>query len=240
MLPRILLVTAVLATIPMALGQPMEFDVVSIHPNHTGEQNYSIRTPPGGRFTGRNITVRALVQYALDVKDFQIVNLPGWCDSERYDIEAKRNMQDVIDPEGLRPLIRKLLESRFQFAAHRDMKESPLYSLTAPKSAAKLHPNSGTPGHASDWGRDHINATAVSVAEFGRLLEAQLDRVVVDDTGIQGVFDFSLKWVADQSADISGPSIFTAIQEQYGLKLESKRGPVAVTVVDRLERPSEN
>jgi len=108
-----------------------------IHPNHTGEQNYSIRTPPGGRFTGRNITVRALVQYALDVKDFQIVNLPGWCDSERYDIEAKRNMQDVIDPEGLRPLIRKLLESRFQFAAHRDMKESPLYSLTAPKGAGK-------------------------------------------------------------------------------------------------------
>ena len=107
------------------------------HPNHTGEQNYSIRTPPGGRFTGRNITVRALVQYALDVNDFQIVNLPGWCDSERYDIQAKGNTQDVIDPEGLRPLIRKLLESRFQFAAHRDMKESPLYSLTAPKGAGK-------------------------------------------------------------------------------------------------------
>jgi uncharacterized protein (TIGR03435 family) len=229
-----------LALIPIALAQPAEFDVVSIHPNHTGEQNYSIRTPPGGRFTGRNITVRALVEYALDVKDFQIVNLPGWCDSERYDVEAKANVQDVIDPEGLLPLLRKLLETRFQFAAHRDMKELPLYSLTAPKGAAKLRPNSGTPGHSSDWGRDHVNATAVTVAEFGRLLEEQLDRVVVADTGIQGVFDFSLKWVPQQSANISGPSLFTAVQEQYGLKLEAKRGPVAVTLVDRLERPSEN
>jgi uncharacterized protein (TIGR03435 family) len=234
------LVAAILALMPIALAQPTEFDVVSIHPNHTGEQSYSIRTPPGGRFTARNITVRALVEYALDLKDFQIVNLPGWCDSERYDIEAKASVQDVIDPEGLRPLIRKLLESRFHFAAHRDTKELPLYSLTALKGAAKLHPNSGTPGHSSDWGRDHINATAVTVAEFGRLLEAQLDRVVEDDAGIQGVFDFRLKWVPEQSGDISGPSLFTAIQEQYGLKLESKKGPVAVTVVDRLERPSEN
>lgn len=234
------LVAAILALMPIALAQPTEFDVVSIHPNHTGEQSYSIRTPPGGRFTARNITVRALVEYALDLKDFQIVNLPGWCDSERYDIEAKASVQDVIDPEGLRPLIRKLLESRFHFAAHRDTKELPLYSLTALKGAAKLHPNSGTPGHSSDWGRDHINATAVTVAEFGRLLEAQLDRVVEDDAGIQGVFDFRLKWVPEQSGDISGPSLFTAIQEQYGLKLESKKGPVAVTVVDRLEPPSDN
>jgi uncharacterized protein (TIGR03435 family) len=234
------LVTAILTLMPIALAQPAEFDVVSIHPNHTGEQSYSIRTPPGGLFIGRNITVRTLVENALDLKDFQIVNMPGWCDSERYDIEAKASVQGVIDPEGFRPLIEKLLESRFQFAAHRDTKELPLYSLTAPKGAAKLHPNSGTPGHSSDWGKDHINATAVTVAEFGRLLETQLDRVVLDGAGIPGVFDFRLKWIPQQSADLSGPSLFTALQEQYGLKLEAKRGPVAVTVVDRLERPSEN
>jgi len=226
--------------LPLALAQPTEFDVISIRPNHTGEQNYSIRTPPGGRFTGRNITVKALLLYALDVKDFQIVNLPGWCDSERFDMEAKTSMQDAIDPEGLRPLIGKLLESRFQLATHRETKELPLYSLTAPKAAAKLHPNNGTPGHSSDWASNHINATAVTVAEFGHLLEAQLDRVVVDATGIQGVFDFHLTWTPEQQADISGPSLFTALQEQYGLKLESGKGPVAITVVDHVERPSEN
>jgi uncharacterized protein (TIGR03435 family) len=237
---RAALASAILAMMPLAMAQPAAFDVVSIRPNDTGEQNYSIRTPPGGRFTGRNITVRALLLYALNIKGFQIVNLPGWCDSERFDIEAKTNIQDAIDPEGLRPLIGKLLELRFQLAVHRETKEFALYSLTAPKGAAKLHSNSGTPGHSSDWGRDHVNATAVSVAEFSHLLEAELDRVVVDHTGIQGAFDFHLTWVPDQQVDTSGPSLFTAIQEQYGLKLESAKGPVAITVVDHVERPSEN
>ena len=225
---------------PLALAQPAEFDVVSILPNHTGEQSYSIRTPPGGRFTARNITVKTLILYALDIKDFQLANLPGWCDSERYDIEAKSSTQTTIGPEQLRPLIRKVLESRFLLAVHRETKDLALYSLVESKGGAKLHPNTGIPTHSTDWGSDHINAIAVTVAEFGRLLEAQLDRVVVNDTGIQGAFDFRLTWASDQKPDAPGPSLFTAIQEQYGLKLESKKGPVAITVVDRVERPSAN
>jgi len=206
-----------------------EFDVAVIRPNRSGEQN-----------TGRNVTVRTLVLYGFDIKDFQLVSLPAWCNSERFDIEAKAGVPGTIDPEELRPLLRALLESRLQLRFYRNTKELPLYSLVVVKNGPKLHPNTGTPGHSTDWGNDHVNATAVSVTEFGRVLEAQLDRVVVDDTGIPGAFDFHLTWTPDQKADTSGPSLFTAIQEQYGLRLESKKGPVGVVVVDRIERPTEN
>jgi uncharacterized protein (TIGR03435 family) len=146
----LLLVTGFISA-PMVVAQQPEFDVISIRPNHTGDQNYSIRTPPGGRFTGRNITVRTLITYALDIKDFQLTNLPGWCDSDRYDIEAKAGMQDTIDPEGLRPLIRKLLESRFRLVVHRETKELPLYSLIAAKGGPKLHPNTGITWRRPVW-----------------------------------------------------------------------------------------
>jgi uncharacterized protein (TIGR03435 family) len=105
---------------------------------------------------------------------------------------------------------------------------------------AKLHPNTGTPGHSTDWGKDHINAMDVTLAELADLLEVQLDRVVVNDTGIDGVFDFKLTWTPSQPTDLTGPSIFTAIQEQYGLKLEARKAPVEIIVIDHIERPTAN
>ena len=228
-----------LAQAPQALA-PRAFDVASIKPNRSVDENYTIRTPPGGRFTGRNVTVRTLILYAFDLKDFQLINLPGWCNSERFDIEAKAEIAGVIDPEALRPLIRTLLSSRFGLAFHRETKELPLFALDIAKGGSKLHPNTGTLDHSTDWGSDHINATAVTVAEFGRLMEVQLDRVIVDESGISGVFDFHLTWTPDSKPDTSGPSLFTALQEQYGLRLESKRGSVEVVVIDRVDRPSEN
>ncbi len=227
-----------LALATAAIAQSPEFDVAAITPNHTADEGYSIRTPPGGRFTARNVTVKTLLLYALDLKDFQLAGLPRWCESEKYDINAKENLQKAIDPEALRPLIRKLLEARFQLAFHTETKVLPVYSLIMAKGGPRLSVNTGTPGHSSDWGSDHINATAVSVAEFGHLLETQLDRVVVDESGIQGIFDFHLKWASERNPD--SPSLFTAIRESYGLTLKSTKASVAMTVIDHVEHPSEN
>ncbi len=233
-----------------AFQSPSDFEVASIHPNTSGEQNYRIRTPPGGRFTGTNVTVKTLLLYAFDIKDFQMTGAPGWIGSERFDLDAKlgvpqgnettQSNEATISPESLRPLLRSLLAARFGLTFHPGQKEATVYSLVAARSGPKLHANDGVHGHSTDWGKDHINAMAVTITEFGRVLESQLDRIVVDDTGIAGNFDFQLKWTPDQTAEQSGPSLFTAIQEQYGLRLESKKSMIDVIVIDRVERPTEN
>ena len=219
---------------------PKEFDVAAIKLNTDGGEAWSIRTPPGGRLTARNITVRKLLLESLGTRDFQLEGTPKWVDGERYDITAKADMNGEITPEELRPMMRALLESRFGLALHHETREAPVYSLVAARNGAKLRPNSGTPGHSTDWGKDHINATDVTLTELAGLLAVQLDRIVVDNTEIQGNFDFKLTWTPTQATDLTGPSIFTAIQEQYGLRLVSTRGPMDVTVIDRLQRPTGN
>ena len=219
---------------------PKEFDVAAIKLNTDGGESWSIRTPAGGRFTARNITVRTLLLQALDIRDFQLQGAPKWLDAERYDIDAKADFIGQITPAELMPLMRGLLVSRFVLVLHHETKEAPVYSLVAAKNGAKLHPNTGTPGHSTDWGKDHINAMDVTLAELADVMERQLDRIVGNDTGIDGVFDFKLTWTPSQATDLTGPSIFTALQEQYGLRLVATKGPVEMTVIDRVERPSGN
>ncbi len=187
-----------------------------------------------------------LLLSAFNIKKFQLSNAPGWTDSERYDIDAKFDpaieRPRSLSPDELPTLIKALLESRFQLKSHREAKQMPVLSLVVTKNGSNLHPHSGPPKHPTDWGKDHINALEVTIAEFGRVLETQLDHVVVDDTHIPGTFDFALKWTPDtaQESDASGASIFTALREQYGLELKARKGPVEIVVIDQIERPSRN
>jgi uncharacterized protein (TIGR03435 family) len=219
---------------------PKDFEVAAIKLNTDGGEQWSVRTPPGGRFAARNITVRTLLLEALGIRGFQLEGAPKWLDSERYDIDAKADFAGQITPEELMPPMRGLLVSRFALAFHHETKDAPIYSLVAAKNGTKLHPNTGTPGHSTDWGKDHINAMDVTLTELGDVLETRLDRIVRNDTGIDGVFDFKLTWTPSEATDLTGPSIFTAIQEQYGLRLVATKGPVEMTVIDRVERPSGN
>src|SRR5665213_491696 len=143
-----------LAVAAAVCAQPPEgFEVASLRLNSSGEQGYRIRTPPGGRFTGTNVGVRSLILYAFDIKDFQLSGTPRWLDSERYDVDAKlgsgADSQTTIGPEALRPLLRSLLATRFSLTFHRETKEVSAYALVAAKYGAKLHPNTGTPGHST-------------------------------------------------------------------------------------------
>jgi uncharacterized protein (TIGR03435 family) len=228
------------------VGTERQFEVVSIRANRSGELNYRIRTPAGEGFTATNVTAKTLLLQAFNIKTFQLAGTPGWIDSERYDITAKLDSaletSKMLSPEELAPLLQNLLASRFQLVIHRVSKQMPVFSLASAKGGPKLNRNAGTLGHQTDWGKGHINAQDVTLAEFCRVLETQLDRVVIDDTKIPGTFDFRLTWTPDleQTVDSSGPSIFTALREQYGLELKPRRGPVEVIVVDRIERPSGN
>lgn len=172
---------------------------------------------------------------------------PGWIDSETYDLNAKSDVSGVISPARLQVLLLSLLTSRFHFAYHRESRMLPLYALTVTTSGPKLQRAAEPEGRQiENWGKDHLNALNLPVPEFARVLQSRVGRVVTDETGIRGAFDFHLTWTpdgaetGDMSIDKSGPSIFTALQEQYGLKLESRKGPVEIIVIDRIERPGEN
>ena len=222
--------------LPAKPQAPKKFDVTAIHLNTDLGEYWSVRTPAGGRYTARHITVRTLILNTLHIKDFQLEGAPKWLDSERYDIDAKADLNREFAPGELKPLMLDLLASRCGLIFHHEMKEGPIYSLTASKSGARLLPDTGAKG-GTDWGKDHINAIDRTLGELADVLEVQLERVVRNDTGIDGVFDFKLTW---DPTDQTGPSIFTALQEQYGLRLVATKGPVEMTVIDRVERPSGN
>jgi uncharacterized protein (TIGR03435 family) len=138
-----------------------------------------------------------------------------------------------------------LLASRFGLKFHWEIKQIAEFFLIAAKGGPKLHPNDGAPGPEVSYGKGWIETSKTSIPEFASVLARALEGNVVDDTGIQGVFDFKLRWTPDQTAEVpvtdpQGASIFAALKEQYGLKVESRKGPVRVLVIDHIDRPSEN
>jgi len=238
-----------------AAAAPLSFEVASIKPAAPGESGMMSRmtTSPGGRFTVEGYTVKALIQQAYDVKDFQITGGPGWVNSERYDIIAKA--ETSAKPEQIKLMLQSLLAERFKLVIHRDTKELPVYALVVAKNGPKLHQadpeTQAAKGGGWGVGGGRITGRSLPVSTFAKLLSEQLERTVVDRTGLTGIFDFKLEWTPDRAAaGLSpdspsvpaelGPSLFTALQEQLGLKLESTKGPVEVLVIDRVEKPSGN
>lgn len=240
-----------------AFGQ--QFEVVSIKPNAAGDHRVMIRMAPGGRFTASGITLKHLIGQAYNVRDFQIVGGPGWIESDRFDINAKaEGLGERVAPDQLRPMIKALLEDRCRLKVRMETKEMPVYVLAAGKNGPKLTPNTGAePGPMFRMGRGQIDVKKASMAMLAQHLSQQLGRTVIDKTGLAGDYDFNLTWTPEPgqgggpfggslppevlpAADSTGPTIFTALQEQLGLKLESQKGPVPVVVIEQIEKPSEN
>ncbi len=152
--------------------------------------------------------------------------------------------------------LRVLLAERFSLVVHRETREAPVYALVVGKNGPKLQPAQDDSTRSMRGGRGIITAQNVPLQILTNLLVNQLGRPVVDQTGLKGGFDFKLEWTPDPglrgstgapggadapaATDPSGPSLFTAIQEQLGLRLESQKGPIEMIVIDRAERPSEN
>lgn len=208
---------------------------------------------PGGRFTAKNVNVKFLIQQAYGVRDFQITGGPGWITTERFDIDAKADGAET--PEQRKPLMQALLKDRFKLEFHNETKDLPMYSLVVAKSGSKLkEAPAGGQGPQIRMGRGMINGQGMNMQLLSMQLSNQLGRSVTDKTGLTGNYEVKLEWTPDPSeggprppgaegappVDTAGPTIFTALQEQLGLKLESQKGPVEMIVVDKIEKPTEN
>jgi uncharacterized protein (TIGR03435 family) len=219
---------------------------------------------PGPGLLRAQMTLARFIAMAYQVKPYQVIGGPNWIDIEHYDILAKLEHagEEALPPEStprqrteansarLRAALQDLLAERFQMKFHRETKEMPCYALTVAKGGFKLKesPNKGEHGTNSK-GRGNertLTATGVDMGRLVAFLANQVARPVVDMTHIQGYYDFTLSWTPDDLKSVAAsdqpslPSLFTAVQEKLGLKLESQKAPVELLVIDSAERPSEN
>jgi uncharacterized protein (TIGR03435 family) len=223
---------------------PSTFEVASIKANQVGGESSRATTLPGGVFTATNVTLKLLISRAYGVAQAQIQGGPGWIDSETYDISAKADTPVEMSREQARPCLQTLLAERFRLAIHRETRQGNVFSLAIAKNGPKFkeHSGSGRPGigASTDAGKAEITGTNIGMRMLAEYLSQQAGRPVIDNTGLQGQYDFRVEWATDQARDSSGPSVFAALQEQLGLRLEATLGPIETIVVDRAEKPTEN
>lgn len=231
--------------IPAAFAQtPQAFDVASIRPNHSGSTDSNVDSTAGGRLTVTNETLRELIKLAFSVKDYQIVGAPGWIDSERYDIAAKAASAVKLSLEDEKSLLRTLLSDRFSMKSHLETKDGVVYELQIGKGGSRLTRHDDGTGTKARASCGHLVGGRVTTAVLATMLSRQLEHDVTDETGLPGKYDFQLDWTPDAGpcpgATADQPSIFTAVQQQLGLRLESAKGPVEILVIDHIQAPSEN
>jgi uncharacterized protein (TIGR03435 family) len=264
---KLFLAGAVLA-VASSQSQPpgrAEFDFASIKPNHANRPlSFGANNGQAG---GQNVTLRTLIALAYRVQEFQVSGGPQWVGSDRFDVEGKT--QDLkADPDRLRLMLQSLLEDRFKLKLHRETKVASVYALVMEQGDSKMQrsadqsneevngpsPAGAGPNHgAIRIGMGRMIGNAATMPLFARMLSQRLDRLVVDSTGLSGRFDIQLHWTpgagevpygpggnALPATDPHGPSIFSAVQEQLGLKLESATALVEFLDVDSVEKPSEN
>ncbi len=239
------------ADAPMAKDADPDWDVVSVKardPNDTNNgQSMSMK---GRQFVIVNRTVEGMLLFAYGLHKKQIVGAPNWIATEHWDIRGVPDVPGSPSFKQAQTLLRKLLEERFALKVHRETQELAVYAVNVAKGGEKMARSAGDPNgtpdenERSNGGQITMRMTNMSMSEFAPDLGYFLDRPAVDQTGLAGRYDFQMKWTADESqAPTDGtapPGLFTAIQEQIGLKLEPVKAQIEVLVVDAVERPSAN
>jgi uncharacterized protein (TIGR03435 family) len=227
-------------------AQTPAFEVATIKPNRSGHNAIGGRgvcTSQGG-VSVSNIGLGHLIVEVYGLRDVQVLGRPNWFDSERFDIEARPAAPATY--EQCKLMVRTLLAERFGLTAHRETREAPVFFLTVAKNGPKLRTGEQNKGaRIMDTSRGRIVSAGVSMAFLARLLSyaGEIEKMVIDSTGLSGYYEFELNWAPQGLTPdgTSGTSIFTALQEQLGLKLEAGRGPVEVLVIDHINRqPTEN
>lgn len=235
-------------------GQPAppapQFEVAEVKANHSGLPGIQGGILPGGQISVRNIPMKDLITQAY--KAAEVVGGPAWLDSERFDIVAKAPPNTPEDT--LRLMLQKLLAESFKLTIHREQRSVAVYALVAAKGASKLQPAAGSgkpgcrPGQGAE-GLNHTVCTNLTMEDLASLLSTRIapsyiELPIVDHTGLQGSYDIRLDWVPRQLADTgaaAGPTVFDALDKQLGLKLERRKEPRPVIVIDHIERiPAEN
>ncbi|HLW98616.1 MAG TPA: TIGR03435 family protein [Candidatus Acidoferrales bacterium] len=272
------------------------FEVVSIKPDRSDDGRMMFQNTPG-KFTMTNTTIKFVIEFAYNIKDFQLSGGPSWISSDHYDINAK--IEDSVSAaleklppdqrqEQVRLMFQSMLADRFNMKLERETKELPVFALVVAKGGPKLTQTADPPpapagdgpvgpppgfgggggggrgggrgpGRTFMIGRGQINMNGAPLSALADALSRQADiaRVVVDETGLRGDYDIALKWTPEGPVqlngqdtnpaagtaplpDPSGVSIFTALQDQLGLKLESRKAPTETFVISHIDKPSEN
>ncbi|HEY7337714.1 MAG TPA: TIGR03435 family protein [Bryobacteraceae bacterium] len=228
----------------VAFGQqPPAFEVASIKPDAQGEgADFDFGFTPDGGIRSRNFSVWNLIRSAYKLRNLQIAGGPSWIKSQGFDIQAKPPQTGTpVTREQTLLMLQTLLEDRFNLKFHREIRQVPSYALAVARQGPKLPPPRNGRSRPAMGDLDVASMTMESLCQA---LEFDLDRPVVNQTGLDGPFAIRLQWASDRgpngATDPAKPSLFTAIEEQLGLKLDATRAPLEMFVIDSVERPSEN
>ena len=243
---------------PMAADADPSFEVATIKPSEPDKPGKAFRVQ-GSHFSTFNTTLTDLLTFAYGVQQKQIINAPEWMDKDKWDIEAQPDVPGAPNDRQVKSMVQKLLAERFQLKFSKDSKEMPAYILTVSKTGQKMTKNDSggeLPGlFFTSISPVRLTVQNATMTDFTGLLQsAVLDRPVVDQTSLGGKWNFLLKWTADDSqfsgmgikpppasdAPDAPPPLYTAIEEQLGLKLEAGKAQVPVLVISSVQKPSAN
>jgi uncharacterized protein (TIGR03435 family) len=239
-----------------AAAQTQDFAVASVKPSQIGNsgregsERENITISPTGVIM-KNISLRSCIRWAYDMRDYQISG-PDWLASQRYDIAAKS--EGTVSAGQLRPMMQRLLSDRFELKVRRESKDLPVYAMVIAKKGSKLQPADGGESSMAPVGGALVfrNYSMPELAERLATRPFTLDRVVLDQTGLGGVFNFSLRF-ADSEADLKHTmetmdqgddrnSVWLmALEKQLGLSFKALKSPVESLVVEHAEKaPTQN
>jgi uncharacterized protein (TIGR03435 family) len=234
------------------------YDVVSIKPNRSGSGDNGISIDDGN-FNATNVSLKRMILSAYGLKESQLEDLPRWAETDRFDIEAKiiepdKKVLEALSPDQFREMRQPILTDRFALKYHREKKTLPVYELMVIKGGPKFKATTDAE-QKSDKGvnglragsisvhNTQLTATGVPLSSIADSLSGQLHRIVIDRTGLKGNYNVMLSWTADDgpaNSDATAPTLFTALQEQLGLRLQPSKAEVDTFVVDHVELPTEN
>jgi uncharacterized protein (TIGR03435 family) len=232
------------------------FEVATIKPSLPDEQRSVV--VQGTRLVTADTSLVDLMMFAYSVHSLEIMNGPEWLKTEKFDVVVQPSLPGRPSSAQMRSIVQKLLADRFKLAFHHAQRELPVYRIVTAKGGPKLTPTTkeeqGTNTAAIGFGEGLMTVSNATLNEFASLMQryVRLDRPIVDHTGIAGKYDFKLSWTPDfsqfdgtspwpaRTGESDPPTLYTAIQEQLGLKLEATREPADVLVIDHVEKPSEN
>ena len=238
----LLLIVALAGAHAAAQSASPVFEVASIKENKSGSMNSSNRTA-GERYSGTNVSLISLLRTAYSLQEFQLAGYPAWAETDKFDVEAK--MESGANTRDFPLMLQKLLADRFKLVAHREPRQTSIYTLVVMKDGPKFKPGDPSKCGGNSCGFNasptEIVGENVSMEQFAARLSRSIGTHVVDGTSLNGTFDFKLTWLPDDRFSGRGasanPTLFTALQEQLGLRLQSGRGPVDTLVIDRVEKP---
>jgi uncharacterized protein (TIGR03435 family) len=236
---------------PMRKDASPAFDVATIKPSDPTNLNSGFKID-ARRVHAERENLRAIIMFAYGVHPRQILGAPAWADADYFDVNGQPDEPGEPNLDQMRIMYRKLLSDRFQLSCHVEKRDLPVFVLSVGKNGPKLARSERGLNASPDQtmhGPGNLTESNATMAEFASMLQfAILDRPVLDQTKLEGRFDFMLRWTPDQFSGRARPAddpnappdLFTAVQQQLGLKLEATKAPADVLIVDRVEKPSAN